>query len=633
MPKDPDSSRRDPMWIALLSASFVYGLAVSWQRWGNPLIDTGREMNVPLRLVNGEVLYSDIRHIYGPLSPWINAWLYRTFGSTLTVLYADGIACATIAIALVYWLSRQLMRPAAAGTATVTLTWLCVFKPSGNYILPYSFNAVHATVLGLATLAVLTRAVRAAMGSQPADGRIRTNFLVAGVLAGLTLLAKTELGIAAMAGGMVAAPLAAAAGRTRTLGLMGSFFAPLLGLTALAYGTIAARVGWSTLVNDSWFLALNLPPELASYNRHLAGLDRPLYSAWRVLLACIKLGIVAAIVAASSALAAGPAPQIPGERRVAPRFRLAAFVLERPRRSLVLALAIAVVLSLTTGLDWDKGPYLAMPVLLATLIVVEMRTILRDGLPRANAQPALLLLYAVYALVSLGRLALHVQSGGGYGSFLLPVSIVIFTYLWVGPFVDTLDDRQTADVARRYALALLLLVAIVSAALLGVKYRTRDTVRIASPRGTMIAEREVGVAWNEALAYIEAHTRPGDPIAVLPEGTSLTFLSGRRNPLREEIVTPGFLDGASEARAIRQLQEADTQLVLIANRPTAEFGPNAFGRDYCVELMRWIQSHYQPCAMFGVIKDATLQVGDPRFFIRAYCPADGFQSRRTPTEP
>ena len=48
-------------------------LAASWQRWSDPIVDVGREMNQPLRLVAGERLYSDVRHIYGPLSPWLHA--------------------------------------------------------------------------------------------------------------------------------------------------------------------------------------------------------------------------------------------------------------------------------------------------------------------------------------------------------------------------------------------------------------------------------------------------------------------------------------------------------------------------------------------------------------------------------
>ncbi len=138
-------------------------------------------------------------------------------------------------------------------------------------------------------------------------------------------------------------------------------------------------------------------------------------------------------------------------------------------------------------------------------------------------------------------------------------------------------------------------------------------------RGTLIAEHDVGQAWNEALAFIAARTQPSDFVAVMPEGTSLDFMSGRRNPLREEIVTPGYLDGPNEARAIGQLEASGAPLVLITNRATKEFGATAFGRDYAQEMWRFIESRYEPCAMFGPKKDPSLQIGDRPFFIKAYC--------------
>ena len=191
-------------------------------------------------------------------------------------------------------------------------------------------------------------------------------------------------------------------------------------------------------------------------------------------------------------------------------------------------------------------------------------------------------------------------------------------------------DGRAARAARTIALALIAVAAIANGAALGYRYRTRNTVAISTARGTMIAQPDIGQAFNEALAYIDRHTEPGDAVAVLPEGTSLNFLSGRRNPLREEITTPGYLDAAREARAIRQLDDAHTSLILILNRPTAEFGPAAFGRDYCQQLMRWIEAHYTVCAIFGPVKDPNLEIGDTPFFVRAYCALEDSAESQTP---
>src|SRR5690349_15759589 len=197
-------NRRDLIWVALIAISYAFGLAVSWQRWGNPLVDCGREMNQPLRLAAGEMLYSDVRHIYGPLSPYLHALLFRLFGPSLNVLYADGMITAALIFALTYWLSRQVMSRSASAAATLTVMWLCAFKQAGNYILPYSYGALHGSLLGLATLALLIRTLRDRSSKVHPTAYA---FALAGLFAGLATLAKTEMGLAALVAGIAACVL------------------------------------------------------------------------------------------------------------------------------------------------------------------------------------------------------------------------------------------------------------------------------------------------------------------------------------------------------------------------------------------------------------------------------------------
>jgi hypothetical protein len=575
----------DLRWGVFLAASFAAGLAVSWQRWADPVIDSGREMNQPLRLIAGERLYAGVGHIYGPLSPHLNAALYRAFGPSLGVLYADGIVSAFVILALVYTLARRIMSPAAAGTATLTVMWLCALKPAGNYILPYSFNALHGTLFALLTLAIAAPAI-----ARPSA----TRFAMAGIVAGVALLAKLEMGLAALAAGCAAAWLSWNGSPRRAVLRLLVFAAGATLVAASTYGAIAAQVGWRTLAVDSWLLPFHLPAPLAYFNASISGFDHPLASLARMLSGAMKLVIFALLVAAIAGIAAGGAE----ERR-------------RAWRRLAGAAVAGAVLSLTVGLDWGSGPFLAMPLVLVALLLWLARRPLQ-------ARDREVVLYALFALVQLARVLLHVRSGGAYGSFLVPMSVVVFVYLWVDVFARALPDPAVRRAASALVLALLMIAAAATAVVLGYRYRRSDAVRISTARGTLYAPPETATAWNEALAFIDARTHPGDAIAVLPEGTSLTFLSGRRNPLREEIVTPGFLDTAGEARAIRALDQSDTRLILIVNRATREFGAEAFGRDYCRTLMQWIEAHYAPCATFGA-QDPRLRIGDAPFFVRAYC--------------
>src|SRR5262252_4664842 len=248
--------KRDITAVSIILAVLAAGLFGSWLRWGNPLVDCGREMNQPLRLARGEMLYSQVRHIYGPLSPYVNAALYRIGGFSLGVLYVEGVLCTITILLGVYWLSRQLMGRVASATATLSVMWLCAFKPAGNYILPYSYGALHGCLLGLLSLAVTVLLIKSGN---------KWLACAAGVACGLALLAKTEMGGAALIAGSSAAILAGLPDRWRAARLAAAFSLPAVLIPVIVYSWIAVQTGWEALAKDSFLFLRNLPPELVYF--------------------------------------------------------------------------------------------------------------------------------------------------------------------------------------------------------------------------------------------------------------------------------------------------------------------------------------------------------------------------------
>ena len=43
----------------------------SWNRWLDPVIDTGRDLYIPEAMAHGVRLYRDVRYFYPPLTPWL----------------------------------------------------------------------------------------------------------------------------------------------------------------------------------------------------------------------------------------------------------------------------------------------------------------------------------------------------------------------------------------------------------------------------------------------------------------------------------------------------------------------------------------------------------------------------------
>jgi 4-amino-4-deoxy-L-arabinose transferase-like glycosyltransferase len=626
--------KRDLPWVALIAVSFIFGLAVSWERWGNPLVDCGREMNQPLRLARGEMLYSDVRHIYGPLSPYVNALLYRIFSPSLAVLYADGIVTAMLVLALVYWLARRLMERVPAVAATLSVMWLCAFKQAGNYVLPYSYSALHGCALGLVSLVLLVHFIERwrepestgngvdCSVSDPGPHPVHWSLFFAGASTGLAILAKTEMGLAALCAGVITVVLIGSRTVTRVITLSAMFALPAAVLVLGVYGYIWSRVGWHTLAEDSLLFLRHLPPDLVYFNKRVSGFDQPLQSIAQIIGAAVRIASLAAIIATVSLLLTRRKRDAVSTRQSLGDLSVTdAGQASYAQIWLLLAASVLVfgLIPFAGALTFETGPYLAMPLLLFGLIGLELnraRKQLKQG--ALNSQTMIVLVLAIYALASLARVILRVRSGGAYSSYMLPASVIVFTYAWARPFTELFRDRKAGLLAGNIAIGLILTDVVLTGGLLTYRFLDKNTYRLETDRGMMLTIPDIGQAMTEAIGLIKRETAEGEPVAVMPEGTSLNFYTNRPNPLREEITTPGYLDRDGEERAIRQLIQSNTRLVLVTNRATSEFGPTVFGRDYCQTLMQWIEQNFEECAILGPDHDPNQQIGDKIFFIRAY---------------
>lgn len=574
-------SRRYPQIAAALA--FVVLLALSWRRWTAPIADSGREMDLPRRLLEGEWLYRDVHYLYPPLAPYFNALLYRLFGVHLDVLHASGVFCSLALVWLSYRIARRVLAERDAAWATLAVIVLCVFKPNGNLIAPYAFAALYGVVFALGTLLLTLRY---------AERQRLAELLGAGVLIGLAAITKQEF---ALAGALTVTAAVVFLHRRDWRKLLGHLIVaglPALLLTVAVYAWLFRRIGWQTLVEDCHLFYTHLPASLVFYNAQRTGFDHPVLSLAQVL------GAAAVGVAALSGVVLLSA-------------RTRSFWL---RAGLVLLGSFAgiALIKLIVGKQWDGSPLRALPLLLVALLVIAWRQRERDR------ETTALFVIAAYSLAILARVALRVPSGGAFGSFFLPTSLILFWYLFVRllpRLVERwLEDGATAHRAGRVGQGLLLFTIIVSAIVFGVRYRRNFTHEIVAPRGHLYAPKVTGKELQEALAFISAQTAPGEAIAVLPEGSDLAFLTGRRILFRHQILIPGLMNVADEQAAIAALPRI--RYVLIVNRPMREFGVEAFGRDFYSGLGQAIERQYEVLKVCGDTTLADPQIGAPQFFIK-----------------
>ncbi len=130
------------LWILCGIALFVF-----CGHYNNILLDVGREVYYPERILEGKVLYKDLFNIYGPFAYLFNALLYKIFTPNLTVLYFSGVLCSFAIVSGVYLIARKFLSgflSLSIGIFTI-ITGVCATHLF-NFTFPYSWAMLYGTV-------------------------------------------------------------------------------------------------------------------------------------------------------------------------------------------------------------------------------------------------------------------------------------------------------------------------------------------------------------------------------------------------------------------------------------------------------------------------------------------------------
>lgn len=100
------------------------------------------------------------------------------------------------------------------------------------------------------------------------------------------------------------------------------------------------------------------------------------------------------------------------------------------------------------------------------------------------------------------------------------------------------------------------------------------------------------VMWEETLAYVRAHSRPGASVFAAPGAPALYFFTDRQPPTRFLLFYPGMVDQKHEREILRDLIRANIDLVVFNGKPEADFCGMSFAQQ-CPQLYRWIMANFR----------------------------------------
>ena len=570
--------------LALIGIAFVAGLVWSWNRWADPIIDFGQQLYVAWQLSEGRSFFTDVSYYYGgPLSPHLNAALFKFAGVSMRTLVFANIAVTAGVLVLLYRLLADLGGRLAATSACLLFLPFSVLPQLSrvgnfNFITPYTHEVTHAFALSLGAIACLGRYLVA---------RDRRWLVATGLLAGLTLLTKPEVVVAvipALSLGVVLGALSAGSRRA----------------TSQDLATYAAAVALPSLASIG-LLALELP--FGDAVRATAG-SWPLVFAGTVTeLAIFQWGQGVADVSAS--LKAMALASLAWLAIIGPAFALDRYLRVTGHLRLGLALAfgfgtLAALLGLVDRMFWmDVLRPLPLAMVLAFLwALVWLRRAWRHG-PSARRRPILLATWAVFSLGMLAKIVLNARYYHYGFALAAPGTLLVVVGLVRGlPLLAARGDGSGGRITCAVGLAVI--------AALGVEIVTQShpwlrskTVAVGTGANEMLVDKRRGPVLVRTLAEIEKRVPADATLAVFPEGAQLNFWSGRPNPTRYMNFVPPEFAVFGEDQILDALRATPPDWIAIVHRPTREYGMLFFGRDYGKLVWAWIQSNYVSAVTLG----------------------------------
>ena len=552
---------------ALAAAAFL--LHAGWGRWPDVLADFGRELFVPWRLSEGDVLYRDVACFDGPLPYVLNALWFRVFGAGLWTLVAlNGV----LLVAFGALLFRELRAVSSTLAAALALWFFtAVFAlgqqtPIGNYsfLAPYAHGATHGLFLALGAMACARSLVERGGPSRA---------IACGLCLGAAFLTKAELFFAALVG--VATTLVLARERRHLAALASAALVPPLvafGLLATAMPASAAALG----TVGSWRGVFDAELTGLPFYRRGMGFDAP---AANLLLLLRAFGVLA--------LAIGPA------------FLLGFALRGRPRAASRAALPVFLL----TLVAWRLAPtdwrWLArvQPIVLLVILAAGRPCLARLGSEPERARYRGFLAFAAFGLALLAKIVLDVRFGF-YGFVLaVPASCALLAFLvdWFPRLTFPEPRDPSCAGARAVGIAGVLAVTIACGWALAQKSAAWFALKEA-PVGegvdAFVADGR-GRFVTRLRAELARRLAPEDTLLVLPEGVMLAYLERRRVSTPYHTHLPPELILFGEQRMLAALAASPPDAVVLVQRDTSEYGVPRFGADYGRELSAWIAARYR----------------------------------------
>lgn len=573
-------------FLLLVGALMV---SLSWLKWPDILVDFGREVYVPWRMTEGDILYRDIHYWNGPLSPYINFVIFSLFKESILAIEAINLLVIAGITYLAYRLfNRAGDRASAISVCTVFLTIFAFaqyyWTGNFNFVAPYSHELTHGTLIAFAALFFLMRYL---------DERSLKFMGGLGLCAGLALLTKIEITLGVAAAAFTGFALTLWHERpvgVRFFSLISIFFAGLIMPVIFFAVVLGSRLGIGEAFDrmfGTWLIITGTDISSGKFQRDVMGVDDVGGNLLKMFKVTLWWFLLAIPLAANYF------------------WRRSAFF-KTYGGFLSFIVCAAVLFYFMKMIPWTEIMR-PLPLFVIVIAIFQFVRFLFNRDDRDEAVRAVpMVAFAAFAFVMLLKMILNVQVAHYGFALAMPATLLmVHALLALAPqVVDRSFGFSGIFRSAGFAFVAFMVVSYVNAS---ARVYAMKTYRVNSGHsGDVIVSydpriKPEGMAVDMALKEVEDIMAPDETFLVLPEGVMLNFLSRRVNPTGYINFVPSELTIFKEERMLASFEAKPPDYVILAHKDTSDYGPRFFGRDYGRLLYSWVAANYTPIRRIGAM--------------------------------
>jgi hypothetical protein len=560
-------------------------LAWSWRKYPDILVDFGRELYIPWQISCGQVLYRDLAHLFGPLSSYFNALLFKIFGISYTVIILSNIITLSFFLTGLYILLSKISSRLAAYTSCAVVIFVFAFSQyvfigNYNFISPYSHEAIHGIILSLFLIVQFYKFI---------IKRSKYHLISAGLIFGFIFLTKIEVLFSAVASTCFFFLLFAKNEKKffATVKSIGVFLiAALVPITGflIYFGTampvhdaVKAILQWNILFNRS----------ITNNQFYLKGMgfdnifENLMTMCFHSLVALSTISIV---------------------------YVLNYYYIKYKDKIQVRCLC-AICFAAIIGMAFYVNPYTvgrSLPLLsfltFLFLLIYYLKLSTKDKVELQQLTP--LLLWSVLSICLLLKIILNCRIFH-YGFYLTLPSFVLLIVMLIWFLPKWIDKRFSGGYVFRNVMFMIIIVIAGHCVWISNKFYKMKSFSIGRGSDRIVTFHPKidsrGYLMNEAVGWLRSNVDHKETFIVLPEGVMLNYLTKHTNPTRfTNFMIPEMVLFKEDVILAEFIKYSPDYFILV-DKDTSEYGVKYFGQNfnYGKKIMIWINEHYDPVCLFG----------------------------------